>query len=199
MFTVRRAISGDVDEAVSALGDAFARDPLMTYLFHESPMGAQTCAMAFFSILLRARIALEMPAYVLQQGDEILGAAMGYDASRPKWPAALAEEMRRLEAETPGFALRLGAYDKLAEAYQPSEGHYYLGVIGVHPSLQGKGMGRALLGAYCAPSLQDSNSGGIYLETASAASLQFYYKNGFELRGKGSLDSTTVWCLYKRT
>jgi len=199
MFIVRTAESGDVDEAISVLGNAFAQDPLMTYLFHESPSGARACAMVFFSILLRARIALEMPAYVLQQGDEILGAAMGYDTSRPKWPATLAEEMRRLEAETPGFAQRLGAYEKLAEAHEPSEEHYYLGVIGVHPSLQGKGAGRALLGAFCAPSLKDPNSGGVYLETASPASLQFYYKNGFDLRGKGSLDSTTVWCLYRRT
>ena len=199
MSTVRRAECGDVDAAISVLGDAFAQDPLMTYLFHDSPSGARTCAMIFFSILLRARIALGMPAYVLQQGGEIIGAAMGYDASRPKWPDTLAEEMRRFEAETPGFAPRLAAYETLAEGYQPSQGHYYLGVIGVHPSLQGKGVGRALLGAFCAPSFTDPNSEGVYLETASAASLQFYYKNGFELRGKGSLDSTTVWCLYKST
>lgn len=199
MFTVRRAESDDIDAAISVLGDAFARDPLMLYLFHESPNGARAGAMGFCSILLRVRIALEMPAYVLQLGDKVQGVAMGYDASRPNWPVPLADELRQFEAETPGLATRLGAYGKLADAHQPREDHYYLGVIGVHPSLQGKGAGRALLGAFCAPSRADSNSRGVYLETASTASLQFYYKNGFELRGEGSLDGTPVWCLYMRT
>jgi GNAT superfamily N-acetyltransferase len=199
MFRVRRVETGDIDGAISVLGDAFAQDPLMLYLFHESPHGARAGAMGFFSILLRARIALDMPAYVLEQGDEILGAVMGYDASRPEWPAPLAEELRRYEADTPGFAARLDAYGKLADAHQPSEGHYYLGVIGVHPSLQGKGAGKALLGAFCSPSLTDPNSRGVYLETASTASLQFYYRNGFELRGEGNLDGTPIWCVYKRT
>jgi GNAT superfamily N-acetyltransferase len=139
-----------------------------------------------------------MPAYVLQQGDEVQGAVMGDDTSRPIWPAPLADELRRFEAETPGFAARLDAYAKLADAYLPSEGHYYLGVIGVHPSLQGKGAGKALLDAFCAPSRTDPSSSGVYLETSSPTSLQFYYKNGFELRGEGSLDGTPVWCLYMR-
>ena len=196
MFKVRRAQSGDVGKAIAALGDAFAQDPLMLYLFHESPEGARAGAMGFFSILLRARIALDMPAYVLSQGDDVLGAVMGYDTSRPDWPAPLAEEMRQFEANVPGFAARLDAYAKICEAHQPSEDHYYLGVIGVHPSLQGKGAGKALLDAFCTPSLADPKSHGVYLETASPSSLQFYYRNGFQLRGEGSLDGATVWCVY---
>jgi len=142
MFKVRKAESGDVDTAIAALGDAFAQDPRMLYLFHESPEGARAGAMGFFSMLLRARIALDMPAYVLTQGDDVLGAVMGYDTSRPEWPAALADEMRRFEAEVPGFAARLDAYAKICEAHQPGEDHYYLGVIGVHSSLQGNGAGK---------------------------------------------------------
>jgi GNAT superfamily N-acetyltransferase len=155
--------------------------------------------MGFFSILLRARIALDMPAYVLQQGDDVLGAVMGYDTSRPDWPAPLAEEFDRFQADTPGFAARLVAYGDICDEHQPGEDHYYLGVIGVHPSLQGKGAGKAMLGAFCALSHADPASNGVYLETASTSSLQFYYSKGFELRGEGSLDGAPVWCVYKRT
>lgn len=199
MFKVRKAESSDVGGAIAALGDAFAQDPLMLYLFHENPEGTRAGAMGFFSILLRARIALEMPAYVLVQGDDVLGAVMGYDTSRPEWPAPLADEMRRFEAPVPGFAARLDAYAKICEAHQPGEDHYYLGVIGVHPSLQGNGAGKTMLDAFCVPSRADPKSRGVYLETANPSSLQFYYKNGFELRGEGSLDAATVWCVYKRT
>ena len=81
MFEVRSARPGDIEGAVTALGEAFDQDPLMLYLFRENPNGVRAGAMEFFSILLRARIALGMPAYVLQQADGVPGAAMGYDTS----------------------------------------------------------------------------------------------------------------------
>lgn len=171
----------------------------MPYLFRENPNGVRAGAIEFFSILLKVRIALGMPAYVLEQAGSLAGAAMGYDTSCPAWPAALASEWRQFEGSVPGFAAQLAAYDKICEAHQPSEAHYYLGVIGVHPSLQGKGAGKALLDAFCERSRADPQSRGVYLDTCNPASLQFYYNNGFELRGGGSLDSAPLWCVYKRT
>jgi GNAT superfamily N-acetyltransferase len=198
-FKIRDAKSEDVAAALVALGEAFAQDPLMLYLFGDHPKGVRAGAMEFFSILLRARIALAMPAYVLEHDGAILGAAMGYDASRPTWPAPLTGEWERFEAALPGLGDRLAAYESICTAHQPEEDHYYLGVIGVHPSLQGKGAGKALLDAFCAPSQTDARSGGVYLDTTNPDSLQFYYKNGFALRGEGDLDGAPVWCVYKRT
>ncbi len=199
MFKVRNAESGDVDGAVAALGAAFANDPLMLYLFRDHPDGVRAGVMAFFSILLRVRIALDMPAYVLQHGDDVLGAVMGYDTSRPAWPASFVEEWRQFEDGSPGIATRMAAYEKICDAHQPDDAHYYLGVIGVHPSLQGKGAGKAMLDAFYALSHADVASHGVYLDTANPRSLQFYDDNGFERRGEGSLDGTPVWCVFKRS
>ncbi|MBK8543473.1 MAG: hypothetical protein IPL62_07790 [Caulobacteraceae bacterium] len=52
---------------------------------------------------------------------------------------------------------------------------------------------------FCERSRADPKSRGVYLETANPASLQFYYKNGFELCGEGNLDGAPLWCVYKRT
>lgn len=198
MFEIGSAKSGDVGGAIEALGEAFKHDPLMRYLFRDNPDGVRAGATGFFSILLRARLALGMPAYVVRQAGGIAGAAMGYDTSRPAWPVALADECRQFEAAAPGFAERLAAYDEMCEAYQPREDHYYLGVIGVHPSLQGKRAGKAMLDAFCALSSADPRSHGVYLDTSNPGSLQFYYNNGFELRGAGRLGSTPLWCVYRR-
>lgn len=84
-------------------------------------------------------------------------------------------------------------------AHQPAEDHYYLGVIGLHPSLQGKGWGKAMLDAFCALSDVDPKSRGVYLDTANPRSLQFYYNNGFELRGEGRLGAAHLWCVFKPT
>lgn len=199
MFEIRDVEAADVEPAVAALGDAFADDPLMAYLFRGAPGGVRAGVTAFFSILLRARLALAMPAFVLRHAGGVAGAAMGYDTRRPTWPSALMDEWRRLEIAVPGLAARLAAYDAVCETHQPVEAHYYLGVIGVRPSLQGKGAGKAMLDAFCALSSADPRSQGVYLDTANPASLQFYYGNGFDLRGEGRLESTPLWCVHKRT
>lgn len=199
MFDITEAQPDDVAAAVTMLGEAFANDPLMLHFFDGSPAVVRASAMEFFSILLRARIALGMPANVLRHGNEVWGLVMGYDTSRPTWSAALTEEWHRLETAVPGLADRLAAYEVISESFQPIEPHYYLGVIGVHPSLQGKGAGRALIDTFCALSADDDESTGVYLETGSASSLRFYLANGFELRGEGRLGAVPLWCVFRPT
>ena len=197
MFEVRPARSDDVEAAVAMLGDAFARDPLMAWLFGDHPEGLRAGVLTFFSILLRARLVLNMPALVVHRDGEVLGAAMGYDASRPIWPAALIEEWRLFEAGAPPLADRLAAYERICDAFQPPEAHAYLGVIGVHPSLQGQGAGKRLLETFCEAARRDERSHGVYLDTTNPDSLEFYYRNGFELRGEGEVGSTPLWCVWK--
>ena len=198
MMDIRPAQLRDVPAAISALGEAFAHDPLMHYFFAGAPTGVRPAAMEFFSILLRARIALGMPASILRQGDDVLGVVMGYDTSRPAWPPELTDEWRQLEDRVPGLADRLGAYEAISQSFEPAEAHYYLGVIGVHPAAQGKGAGRALIESFCAVSDTDSKSSGVYLETGSADSLRFYLNTGFVLAGEGVLDGTPLWCVFRR-
>lgn len=199
MFEITNARPDDVAAAVTMLGDAFANDPLMPYFFSTSPVGVRASTMEFFSILLRARIALGMPANVLRQGNDVRGLVMGYDTSRPTWPPALTGEWRNLEAAVPGLADRLAAYEAISESFQPADPHYYLGVIGVHPSLQGKGAGRALIDTFCALSAADDTSSGVYLETGSASSFRFYLANGFHLRGEGRLGDVPLCCVFRPT
>lgn len=199
MFQIRPANPTDVDAAVAALAAAFADDPLMAYLFGDNRNGMRASTAAFFSILLRARLELGMPAMVLAQGGEVLGAAMGYDTHRPEWPAARAAEWTRFETHAPGLADRFAAYDEICAAYQPAEPHHYLGVIGVSPQLQGKGAGKALLEAFCEGSRANPQSHGVYLDTTNPRSLAFYDGNGFERRGEGRLGAVSVWCVWRAT
>jgi ribosomal protein S18 acetylase RimI-like enzyme len=199
MFTIRPATAADLDPALAALGEAFADDPLMIYLFGDHPDGVRARVMAFFSILLRVRLELGMPALVLEEGGQVLGAAMGYDVSRPQWSAPLAEEWRSFESSAPDLPARFAAYEEISVAHEPGDEHHYLGVLGVHPVLQGRGAGKALLAAYCEGSRTDDRSHGVYLDTSNPRSLEFYYRNGFELRGEGSLDDASIWCVWLPT
>lgn len=197
MFEIRPATAADVPAAIAAMGEAFAADPLMAWLFASDPRGVRAATMQFFSILLRTRLALAMPALVLQQDGAVLGLAMGYDTTRPVRPPALVVEWNALLAAIPGLATRLAAYGALADSVEPAEPHYYLGVLGLHPALQGQGAGKALLNAYCALSDADPASHGVFLETGSESSLRFYLRNGFELSGEGYLGGAHLWCVYR--
>ena len=189
------ASPADLDDAVSCLATAFAQDPITGYLL-QTGSGYHERVSRFFAILMRARLALEMPVFVARSSAGIGGAAMGYTTVRPEWPSDLTEEWDRFEKAVPGMPDRMSIYDEVAAKYKPPVPHYYLGVIGTDPNAQGLGIGTQLLRAFCDASASDPLSSGVYLETAQASNLKFYERAGFVETGRGTLGSSTLWCMY---
>lgn len=186
----------DVAGAVRCLVAAFEQDPITRFLLGSAP-GYDEHLARFFSLLMRARIALQMPALVARDGLGIHGAAMGYATTHGAWPDDLASAWDEFETSTSGLTDRMAVYDGIAAAHKPSRPHYYLGVIGTDPRLQGRGIGRQLLDAFCDLSSHDARSDGVYLETANAANVAFYERAGFEVTGRGALGGALLWCLYR--
>lgn len=198
-LAVRSVTRHDIEPVVEALVSAFAGDSLIGFLFGDG-WEQRSHVGAFFRLLLEVRVALGMPAFCAEEGGVIVGAVMGYDTSRPTWEADQTERWTRLLAAAEGLESRLQEYGNLAEKFEPSRPHYYLGVIGVRAGKQGSGLGGALLERFCEASSLNANSGGVYLETASEASLHFYLKHGFEVLGEGKLgDNTRLWCVFRAT
>jgi GNAT superfamily N-acetyltransferase len=193
---LERATPADVERATACAAAAFAQDPLMHFFFDTSPAGVGAASERFFSILMRARLALGMPAVVARTGSGIVGLTMGYDTAPPEWPGEFTREWEAFEAGIPGVAGRFEAYERVAGRFRPEVPHYYLGVIAVDPGLKGKGLGRRLLEDFCARSFRDEHSVGVYLETGSTDSLAFYLRNGFVLRGQEDLGGTPLWCVF---
>lgn len=73
--------------------------------------------------------------------------------------------------------------------------HWYLYELGVDPSRQGQGVGRALL----QPVLEQAYHEGLvcYLDTFNEKNIQFYERNGFAItnRGQASLASPVIWTM----
>jgi GNAT superfamily N-acetyltransferase len=195
-FGVFSATATDLDAAVDALGAAFAADPLIDFLFGPAIERRDGHACEFFRLLMAARLERSMPVLVAREGGRIVGAVMGYDTSRPNWPAPLSERWERLMAGVPGLVDRLASYEGLADRYMPAAPHYYLGVLGVAPAEQGRGIGSALVASFCALSAADPRSTGVYLETASPANPPIYRRGGFAVTGEGPLGTATLWCMF---
>lgn len=189
------ASPSDIDKAVDCLASAFAQDPITGFLLQTGP-GYRERVTQFFSLLMRARIELKMPVIVARGAHGVGGAAMGYSTERSDWPAGLTEEWDRFEKAIPGFTDRMAIYDEIAAKFKPPAPHYYLGVIGTDPALQGSGIGTQLLESFCEVSAGDPLSSGVYLETARASNLRFYERAGFAETGRGALGGATLWCMY---
>jgi ribosomal protein S18 acetylase RimI-like enzyme len=192
---ITTASPSDIDEAVGCLATAFAQDPITGFLLQTS-QGYRERVTQFFSILMRARIDLKMPVFVARGAHGIGGASMGYSTVRSEWPAGLTEEWDHFEKAIPGVTDRMAIYDEVANKFKPSAPHYYLGVIGTDPALQGSGIRTQLLKSFCEISASDPLSSGVYLETAQASNLRFYERAGFEETGRGNLGEATLWCMY---
>lgn len=186
-----------VGDAAACLVAAFARDALIDHFFAASPLGRDVAALRFFTLLLQTRIALGMPALLAHDGTQAWGVAMGYDTTRPAWPAAQAQGWRELEAANPGLADRFDAYERISDGGLPPRPHHYLGVLGVHPQQHGTGLGATLLRAFCDRARADPASSGVYLETANPENLTFYRRGGFTTTHSGPLSAdSTLWCLF---
>jgi len=194
---ITAAAPSDIEPAVGCLAAAFADDPITGFLLQTGPHYRERVTQ-FFTLLMRARIALNMPVLVARGAAGIHGAAMGYTTARPQWPKTLAQEWSRFETATPGMSDRMALYDEIAEKSKPLVPHYYLGVIGIDPTAHGLGFGARLLESFCALSAVDPLSGGVHLETANPSNVRFYERAGFEVSGHGTLGQATLWCLFLR-
>jgi GNAT superfamily N-acetyltransferase len=191
------AVLADVPAAVECAVAAFVDDPLMGFFFPGTVVERTGRCREFMSLLLRVRLALHMPAIVLKNEGRTVGLAMGYHTIHHDWPSNLQQEWDAFTESCQGLEQRFDAYDKISTTGTPTAPHYYLGVLAIHPSSQGSGLGGELLQAYCLASESDTQSQGIYLETAKAENVHFYERRGFLTRAQGSLGTVKLWCMYR--
>lgn len=191
------ATEQDVPGAIDTLVDAFADYTMMIYMFQGDTVSRRPLVHEFMSILMQARLALGMPVLVLKHDGAVLGVVMGYNTERHQWPSDLQQRMAALEAHA-SVKERLAKCDAIVAKHQPAMPHYYLGVLGVHPALHGKGAGRQLIEAFSALSDNDPKSSGVYIDTTHVPNVAYYERRGFALVGADPLDeNTTLSCLFK--
>ena len=91
---ITKAAPSDLDETIGRLVAAFAHDPITGFLL-QTGLGYRERVTQFFSMLMRARIALNMPVLVARDTAGIHGAAMGYSTISPAWSTDIADEWDR--------------------------------------------------------------------------------------------------------
>jgi L-amino acid N-acyltransferase YncA len=172
---VRPATAAEVPEVAAAYADAFASDPVFTFL---CPGRLRRAAR------LRTMFETEIELYVLQNGGTVWTTS-GYDGAVSELPpggwempktATGKEALRWMRAYGTRLPRALKAQKEMADRH-PSEPHFYVRTVGVRSALQGQGLGSALM----QPTLQRADSAGLptYIEASSERSAALYERLGF--------------------
>jgi GNAT superfamily N-acetyltransferase len=167
---VRPATIDDAPALAPTLARAFHDDPVAKYALPSDRRRPKQLA-RFYSERLRTLIEDEL----VFTDEDRRGAALW--AAPDRWRTPLAELLRTriFTRNTPLFLLG-GAR---VEHRHPRNPHFYLAILGVEPTAQGRGLGSQLLG----PMLDrcDREHVPAYLESSKAENVPFYERHGFQV------------------
>jgi len=77
----------------------------------------------------------------------------------------------------------------------PPEPHWHLGPVAVEPSLQGEGIGTAMLSAFCA--IVDGTGAHAYLETDKHENVRLYQRFGFSVVESAQVLGIPNWFMFR--
>jgi ribosomal protein S18 acetylase RimI-like enzyme len=174
MPTVKETVPSEAERAAATIVLAFAADPASRWAY---PDPAQY--LAHFPAVVQAFGGRAFAGGTGHQVDDFAGVALwlppgiGFDEEAM---AAITQRSIPPERQAEVF----GVFEQMG-SYHPHEPHWYLPLIGVDPTRQGKGLGSALL--QYALARCDRDHAPAYLESSNPANIPLYRRHGFEVIG----------------
>ncbi|HXQ01120.1 MAG TPA: GNAT family N-acetyltransferase [Solirubrobacteraceae bacterium] len=170
---MRPATAEDIGRLKTVLAEAFLEDPVFSWLM---PKDGKRLAQ------LRRYFGLDLGHYALPHGrvwttNDLTGAALTLPPGKWRVPP----RTTLLHGSAFGVhlprAARMGATMEWHHAREIRGPHYYVRDIGVHPDMQGKGLGSTLM----RPTLERCDHEGLpaYIEASSERSAALYERLGF--------------------
>jgi GNAT superfamily N-acetyltransferase len=193
----------DIQKSGGILGKAFQNDPAMLMMPAES--GAEerieSSAKLFVNQLL-ACLRNGSPM-IVKDTTRILSAFSLYPPGT--YPIPLTEQIKMilvtvlkasLFSRQTWLALNRGIklLDEMKKKH-PKNPHYYLEVLGVEPSYQGKGIGSMILKSINEKA--DKEGVGCYLETAQPRNLPLYKRFGYQIIDQKIILGVTLWFMWR--
>ncbi|WP_026477499.1 GNAT family N-acetyltransferase [Alkaliphilus transvaalensis] len=183
---------------VSLLSRAFEKDPMFNYLFSNKNGKEQSKNLIRFIIkrnhLLDGLILTDdtkEPTYVA-----IVDRPKNLKNVSIRAKLRLNIEMLLLVFRLPFHGLRfLTKYEKLTSTSGPHQPHYYLTMIGVAPSSQGKGIGKKVLREIHEIAESSQPSYPIALDTENQHNVSYYESFGYQLKDTNIIDGIKIYCM----
>lgn len=194
----RRATAADAERAAETLSNAFANDPVTSWI-GRADAKRDAGRLGMFRYLVTS---LGLPSNELWIADDFSVAALWVPPARADLKQPLIQELMMIPVVL-GFTGvtgigRVSAFRKAADAHHPkSVPHFYLMTIGVDPQFQGQGLGSAMLQATLASI--DQQKLPAYLESSSPKNVPLYKRHGFEVTSEFKLreDGPPMWGMWR--
>ena len=182
---IRTVAASEAERAIAVLVLAFSADAATRWVFPEPSQ-----YLAYFPEFVRAFGGRAFELGTAYCAEDYAGAALWLppgvhpdeDALGAVFQRSVAEQNRR----------ELFAVLEQMGSYHPTEPHWYLPLIGVDPTRQGKGYGSALLKHALAQCDRDGRLA--YLESSNPANIPLYERHGFEVVGTIQAGSSPPFC-----
>ena len=176
MTTVRHALRADLDELQAALVDAFAVDPVMTFMYPD-PATRPELSGAFLRVMLEIGLN-HGHVYAAGRGNDAAAIwappdvdLFDAEGAARLWPV-LEQTLGERATEVATSLMRLTA------ARPDDRGpHFYLGEIGTSTAAQSQGLGSQLMREVL--DRCDRQGLGAYLESSNIRNVPFYERHGF--------------------
>lgn len=171
----------DRDEAAVVLTKAFLREPWLRWAFAECEDPAAALR-GLQELSVDIRLGMGWPLLGARVDGRLVGVAGASVPGSGPWPekldAAYAELCRSIG---PVATERIEIVGDLEHAHRPPGNNCEVGVIGVLPSAQRRGIGGQLLAALHTFALGLPGTTGTYLATTDPNNVQFYRGAGYEM------------------
>jgi ribosomal protein S18 acetylase RimI-like enzyme len=193
---VRKITPADFDRVADVLARAFDTDPVMNFLVRQDAKRSQA---------LRRMMRMAVTEFTYPYGGETYvgtnfeGAALWNPPGRI--PHGLMFTLRTMPAMVSIAGLsrlpRVGSAFQVLEKKHPKTPHYYLMVVGVDPSMQGKGVGTTLIRHLL--DRVDQEHAPAYLESSNIRNNPLYERLGFKIREEVKLtgDGPSLWLMWR--
>ncbi|MGH9030430.1 MAG: GNAT family N-acetyltransferase [Acidimicrobiales bacterium] len=191
---VTLATTAEMKAIALSLSDAFFDDPVMSWMLDDDASRGRRLA-RLFGLLMRVHY---LPLGTVWTTPANEGAALWAPPGHAilPTPTILRNSRAMLHALGHRSIRALRALSQV-ERLHPKEPHWYLGVLGTRTSLQGRGIGSAVL----QPALERCDEEGVpaYLESSKYSNIAFYGRHGFEVTGEIRLPrgGPTVWPMWR--
>ena len=134
--------------ALDILCAAFHDYEVMRYVIGEADPEYAAKLRELIGLFLESRLTRNVPLIGVSEGSELFGVAVVSPPKEIPMPSELAAWRARVERRLGREAMaRLDRYDEACEATDPGHVAHYLGMIGIRPDAQGRGLGLRLLEA----------------------------------------------------
>lgn len=189
-MTVKELKSNQLGEAVELVVRAMQGNPPFVAIFGGDRSRREFGAMRFYGATLCGMQKRLLAAYIDGRPVGVL-AADPPGTCMPPLMGQLKMMPKLMRMGSPAELYRGLSFVKAIKRHDLQESHWHIGPVAVEPELQGRGIGKQLMGAVC--SQMDQESGIAFLETEKLENVRLYEKFGFEVIDEDRPLGVTQW------